>query len=491
MPQFDLMAAAPLCPIPGIDAALLERLRPPLAAPVFVEPEMQPSPPPQPSPPADQDSDPSWSDEERVACSDDDAPRHAHKRPRANDEPKPDAASNWARLEKRQRAPAPEDARIVPIRANNAAGFQGVSVMQGKLKPYVARMFFDGKQRSLGAFATAEEAGLAYARALADEGAAERRLELAARLAGGAPPRAAPAQLVRTGDEAAAQAKREGLRLLPANTASGFEGVRGPVASNPRKPFQARVRRDGKQISLGYYATAQVPRCPLPFAPTPPCWADHRTTTTGALGTALTALHRPRESPLVGASHSRGELLGRFRGRRRHRHSRDPRQAAASSLTRRSGSPLTRRGSLHASGLTPRASTFRSTRALEGQPSASPPLTAGRVTRRGTRTALRRRGRPQRRPDPSPHARAHARHAPSPPTLQDQRSSPTPGCAPQEAALAYARSPEGRQAAANNDALAQAGIDRDSIESRNKARIATAVTEAVTWDDAFAEAGLV
>ena len=75
--------------------------------------------------------------------------------------------------------------------------------------------------------------------------------------------------------------------------------------------------------------------------------------------------------------------------------------------------------------------------------------------------------------------------------LQDQRSSPTPGCAPQEAALAYARSPEGRQAAANNDALAQAGIDRDSIESRNKARIATAVTEAVTWDDAFAEAGLV
>ena len=75
--------------------------------------------------------------------------------------------------------------------------------------------------------------------------------------------------------------------------------------------------------------------------------------------------------------------------------------------------------------------------------------------------------------------------------MQGQLSCPTPGRAPQEAALAYARSPEGRHAAANNDALVQAGIDMESIESRNKARIATSVTEAVAWQHAFAGADLV
>ena len=294
-----------MSPIPGCDAALLELRLPLRPVPTSFErpsPEVQPSPPLPPSPPrqpsspssTEEGDDPSWSDEA-------DEPRRANKRPRADDELRPDATSNWARLQLRQGAPAPDDPRIVPIRANNAAGFQGVSIVtKYRAKPYVARMFFDGRQRSLGAFATAEEAGLAYARALANEGASERRLELAARLGGEVPPRDAPAQLVRTGDEAAAQAEREGLRLLQANTSSGFEGVR-TVSSNPRKPFQARVRRDGKQISLGYYATAQVPRPPPNPCAHSPSAADHRTTT-GAPGTALTALHRPRESPLLGAA---------------------------------------------------------------------------------------------------------------------------------------------------------------------------------------------
>ena len=49
---------------------------------------------------------------------------------------------------------------------------------------------------------------------------------------------------------------REGLTLVRADNATGFRGVSRNEGSKS-KPFQARLRRNGKQESLGYYATAE------------------------------------------------------------------------------------------------------------------------------------------------------------------------------------------------------------------------------------------
>ena len=53
-----------------------------------------------------------------------------------------------------------------------------------------------------------------------------------------------------------AQAEAEGLVLLVAENTTGYFGV---CLSNPGypKPYQARVRRGGKLVSLGSFATAE------------------------------------------------------------------------------------------------------------------------------------------------------------------------------------------------------------------------------------------
>eukprot|EP00964_Phaeocystis_antarctica_P121317 scaffold84991_cov63-Phaeocystis_antarctica.AAC.1 len=56
-------------------------------------------------------------------------------------------------------------------------------------------------------------------------------------------------------NEALQQAQAEKLTLLVAETRSGYFGV--AYRSNPNKPYQARVRRGGEQVSLGYFATAE------------------------------------------------------------------------------------------------------------------------------------------------------------------------------------------------------------------------------------------
>ena len=51
------------------------------------------------------------------------------------------------------------------------------------------------------------------------------------------------------------QAEAEGLTLLTADNASGYKGV--VVSSSKTKPYQAKLKRGGKSVSLGYYATAE------------------------------------------------------------------------------------------------------------------------------------------------------------------------------------------------------------------------------------------
>ena len=52
------------------------------------------------------------------------------------------------------------------------------------------------------------------------------------------------------------QAEAEGLTLLEADTKTGYFGVHLKNPGKP-KPYQARVKRGGKQVSLGCFATAE------------------------------------------------------------------------------------------------------------------------------------------------------------------------------------------------------------------------------------------
>ena len=53
------------------------------------------------------------------------------------------------------------------------------------------------------------------------------------------------------------QAEAEGLALLKAENSTGYYGVQYNAQACKSKPYQARVRRGGKVVSLGYFATAE------------------------------------------------------------------------------------------------------------------------------------------------------------------------------------------------------------------------------------------
>ena len=109
----------------------------------------------------------------------------------------------------------------------------------GQPKPYMAYVSRGGKKLSLGNFATAEEAALCVARSPEGQAAAQR---------------AAPAPL--TSEEALQQAQAEGLTLRVANNKTGYFGVKFN-SSSQTNPYQAQVRRGGKDVHLGSFATAE------------------------------------------------------------------------------------------------------------------------------------------------------------------------------------------------------------------------------------------
>ena len=57
-------------------------------------------------------------------------------------------------------------------------------------------------------------------------------------------------------DEARQQAEAEGLTLLKADNKAGYFGVYLNKPGKP-EPYEARVNRDGKKVSLGSFATAE------------------------------------------------------------------------------------------------------------------------------------------------------------------------------------------------------------------------------------------
>merc|ERR1740124_1120460 len=123
--------------------------------------------------------------------------------------------------------------------SSSQSGFLNVCMnASSKVRPYQASVRRDGKQVHLGYFATAEEAALHVART---------------------PEAPASAALPRpmTAAEALAEAEAEGLTLVRSSSSqSGFLNVY-MNASRKVRPYQASVWRDSKQVSLGFFATAE------------------------------------------------------------------------------------------------------------------------------------------------------------------------------------------------------------------------------------------
>ena len=141
-----------------------------------------------------------------------------------------------------RRLAAAKGLSLVP--AENATGWKGVSHdnRPGLSKPFQAAMKQGSERHSLGSFSSAAEAALAYARHLGPAGCA----------AATAPP-AAPEQPM-TEAEARRLAAEEGLELLPADNHTGFRGV-STKGNGSRMPYQAKIRKEGKQRSLGTFTS--------------------------------------------------------------------------------------------------------------------------------------------------------------------------------------------------------------------------------------------
>jgi len=127
---------------------------------------------------------------------------------------------------------------------SNNTGYKGVRFKSGRPKPYHAQAWRGGKELSLGYFLTAEEAALVVART------PEAQAVVAAAAALPAPPPSMTAEM------ALRQAEAEGLTLLLSESSnSGYKGV--SFNSGRPKPYQAKVKRGGKTVALGSFATAE------------------------------------------------------------------------------------------------------------------------------------------------------------------------------------------------------------------------------------------
>ena len=123
--------------------------------------------------------------------------------------------------------------------AENKTGYFGVHLpYPGQRRPYQGRVRRGVKTVNLGSFATAEEAALGVARSPEGQTAAQKAAAL-------------------TSEEAQQQAQAEGLTLRKANynSTSGYFGVH--FKPSQPKPYAAQMRRGGKLVHLGTFATAE------------------------------------------------------------------------------------------------------------------------------------------------------------------------------------------------------------------------------------------
>jgi len=179
-----------------------------------------------------------------------------------------------------------EAEELTLARSSNQSGFRSVFMQPAsKARPYEVKVKRDGKLVFLGCFATAEEAALHVART--PEGRATAALP---------PPM--------TAAEALAQAEAEGLTLARSDIPSGFRNV--VVCSDSKaRPYRAGVRRDGKSVHLGCFATAE--EAALHIARTPEGRA------TAALPPPMTAAEALAQAEAEGLTLARSDNPSGFR----------------------------------------------------------------------------------------------------------------------------------------------------------------------------------
>jgi len=131
------------------------------------------------------------------------------------------------------------------LRADNKAGYQGVAYVAGKARAYQAIVRRRGETVRLGRFFTPEEAALCRARTPEGQLALKKAATNDAKGA------------FMTADEAEQQAAAEGLVLQKADSQTGFLGVSINHSSNVKR-FEARVRRGGKSVHIGHFATPEA-----------------------------------------------------------------------------------------------------------------------------------------------------------------------------------------------------------------------------------------
>ena len=132
---------------------------------------------------------------------------------------------------------------IPAVRKDSTTGFKNVT-FHGSNKKFVVQVKDGGKHVHLGYFDTAEEAATAYARSEYGRADAAKLLQ----------PRPAPTP---AGAEAIRQAEREGLTLATSSSNTGYKGVTFCPKERSSKKYKLKVWVGGKQVSLGWFATAE------------------------------------------------------------------------------------------------------------------------------------------------------------------------------------------------------------------------------------------
>ena len=167
-------------------------------------------------------------------------------RPLVRTRPPPPPVSNEEQMTAEAALAAAGAEGLVLQRSESKTGYAGVykgaAHVCGTARPYQAMVSRDGKQICLGRFATAEQAALCRARTPEGRAACSHAASL--------PP-------AMSADEAEQQAAAEGLSLRRSDNQTGFAGVYINT-SNGAKPFEARVRRAGRKVSLGHFSTAEA-----------------------------------------------------------------------------------------------------------------------------------------------------------------------------------------------------------------------------------------
>ena len=134
---------------------------------------------------------------------------------------------------------------LLPV-SDNKTGFFGVYLANScKSKPYRAQVKRGAKDVHLGCFATAEGAALCVAQSPEGQAAAAKAAA------------AAPPTPPLTSEQARQQAQAEGLTLRVSDNKAGYFGVVCLDRPGLSKPYQARLRRGGKDVRLGSFVTRE------------------------------------------------------------------------------------------------------------------------------------------------------------------------------------------------------------------------------------------